>query len=71
MQTLGQYNSLVENVNTPRSQNSKSEDVFICVLPGSYASHGPRKCYFQVNICSVDALRLLWGHCLFWLVRVC
>lgn len=71
MQTLGQYNSLPENVNTPRSPNTKNKDVFICAFPGSYASRGPRKCWFQVRVYSAEALRLLWGHCLFWFVRLC
>lgn len=56
MQTLGQYNSLVENVNTPRSQNTRNKDVFICAVRGSYASRGPRKCWFQVSIGSVAVL---------------
>jgi len=65
MQTLGQYNSLVENVNTPRSQNTKNKDIFICAVPGSYVSRGPRKCWFQVSIYSVDVLSC-YGHIVFF-----
>ena len=69
MHTLGQYNSLAENVNTPRSQNTKNEDVFICALPGSM-HHVALGVLVPGSVYSVDALRLLWGHCLFWFVRL-
>lgn len=70
MQTLGQYHSLAENVNTPRSQNTKNEDVFICALPWFICITWPQEVLVPGSACSVDALRLLWGHCLFWFVRL-
>lgn len=48
-------------MNISRSQDSKNKDVLICALPGSYASRGPRKCWFQVSVCRVDALRSFFG----------
>lgn len=64
MQTLGYCNSLVENINTPRSQNTHNEEIFVLsAVHRHHKSLGGTSSKVQCIQCGC-----MWGHWLLFLL---